>query len=143
MHWLGPGAGACLVLAGCGTLTEIRPLATGHAGVAAYELAGADLPSLRREVRRLCPQGADVLRQSNQEQTPGNGDAPARQWISQVSAWVEAPQRTAQLMVVCRPTDTRLLPAAEPKALSVADPTMARPAVAVALPPIGPLSVEW
>lgn len=137
------GACACLVLAGCGTLMEIRPLATGNAGVAAYELAGADLSALRREAQRLCPQGADVLRQSSQDQAPENIDGRVRNWMNQAVAWADAPQRAAQLMVVCRPADTSLPPPARPKAVRVAGPPPVPSTAVGGLPPVGPLSVEW
>lgn len=140
---------ASLGLAGCATVVDVQPLATGRGDVAAYELNGSDLVAVQREALRLCPQGGDIVRQAVRSQTPEHLEGRWRGWMNSASAWVEPPQRGAQLQVVCRGGGSPMLiaPAAGPTAS--AGPAAAGVALAgdttqaVVAPPIGPLSVEW
>lgn len=93
---------AGLGLAGCVSTMEIRALATGRAEVAAYELTGADPAALRREAQRLCPAGGEVLRASSQDQVPEAVDGRIRGWLNAAATRLHPPQRSAQLMVLCR-----------------------------------------
>lgn len=132
---------ACSLLAGCMTLLEVRPLATGRADVSAYELIGADLSALRREAQRLCPQGGEIVRQASQDQSPEKIDGRMRGWMNGASAWIDPPQRAAQMTVVCREVagQNQLQAAA-----TAADAASATAAVEItAGVPVGPLNVEW
>lgn len=132
---------ACLWMAGCTTLLEVRPLATGRADVSAYDLIGADLGALRREAQRLCPQGGEIVRQASQDQSPEKIDGRMRGWLNGASAWVDPPQRSAQMTVVCREVAGQNQFAA---ATAAADAASAAPAAdQTAGVPVGPLSIEW
>ena len=99
MCWL-----AALPVAGCSTWVDVRPLATSRADVEAYELRGPELAVLRREVLRRCPQGAEVLRQAaGDQQTAADQDGRIARWLNRASAWVDPPNREAQMLVVCKP----------------------------------------
>ena len=139
LAWL--PAAACAWLAGCATLLEVRPLATGRADVSAYELIGADLVALRREALRLCPQGGEIVRQAAQDQSPEKIDGRMRGWMNGASAWIDPPQRSAQMTVVCREVaGQNQLQAATAKA-DAASTTPATDVTAGA--PVGPLNIEW
>jgi hypothetical protein len=129
----------CLGLSACATRMEVRPLATGRSDVAAYELAGADLSALQREAQRLCPDGGEIHRQASQLQRPENVDGFWQGWLTQTSAWIDPPQRAAQLVVVCRAQPGRAV--VQPASMPAAPASGA--AGAVAALPTGPLTIEW
>lgn len=141
--WLGT-----LAATACSTWVEVRPLATGRADVEAFELRGPDLAMLRREVLRRCPQGAEVLRQAARDQhTAADNDGGIARWALRVAAWVDPPQRDAQMMVLCKPSpDGATLALARP-AGDAAPGLHNAPAAAtepdVAALPTGPISAEW
>ena len=134
-----------LALAGCASLLEVRPLATVRADQSAFELTGGDLAALRREAGLLCPAGGEVLRQTAREQRPQAMDSRMERWIQLSSAWITAPERQAQLVVLCNPVANRhLLTAAA--AVPVDGAASAPGWSAAFIPPsapIGPVSVEW
>ena len=136
MLWLGP-----LASAGCSTWVDVRPLATSRADVEAFELRGPDLAMLRREVLRRCPQGAEVLRQAARDQQAAvDNDGRITRWLNRASAWVDPPQREAQVMVRCHPSQQGV-------ALALAkvpdEPAPAQQATAEAPLPTGPITPEW
>lgn len=134
-------AAICVWLAGCATLLEVRPLATGRADVSAYELIGADLIALRREAQRLCPQGGEIVRQAAQDQAPEKVDGRLRAWMNGASAWIDPPQRSAQMTVVCRESAGQSQWQA---ATSGAHASSAAPSTDLtAGVPVGPLNIEW
>lgn len=141
--WLGT-----LAATACSTWVEVRPLATGRADVEAFELRGPDLAMLRREVLRRCPQGAEVLRQAARDQhTAADNDGGIARLALRVAAWVDPPQRDAQMMVLCKPSpDGATLALARP-AGDAAPGLHNAPAAAtepdVAALPTGPISAEW
>lgn len=130
---------ACGWLAGCTSLLEVRPLATGRADVSAYELIGADLSALRREAQRLCPQGGEIVRQASRDQSPERIDGRMRGWMNGASAWIEPPQRAAQMTVICREV------AGQNQFQAAATAAVAASAAVevTAGLPVGPLTVEW
>ena len=127
---------AVAVLAtGCSAVVDVRSLATGRVDVPAYELRGPELAVLQREVRRLCPQGGEVVRQSGHDQRPANGDGSLRQWMNVANEVLDPPKRQSQLVVVCKEAvdntwTTTTVPAIE---AAVAPVTM----------PLAPIAVEW
>ncbi len=150
----GAVAGLVVLLGGCASGPDVRMLATGRADVTAYQLDGSDLDRLRQEAGRLCPLGADVVRQSSQGAPPqASADARWRRALQATVQWADPPQRSAQLLVVCRePGDRKRLAAAAPAAPAAsAAPAADRPAqpasaaaaeMAVALP-VGPVLPQW
>ena len=131
---------APLLVAGCGSMMDVRPLATGRADVAAYELTGAELAPLRREAQRLCPQGGEILRQAGRDQRPEAIDGRVRRWMNASGEWLTPPVRNAQLVVLCRESPgIQLLLAASKVADTAPGPADEAPAAA----PLGPISVEW
>ena len=141
--WLGP-----LAAAGCSTWVDVRPLATGRADVEAYELRGPDLDVLRREVLRRCPQGAEVLRQAaRDQQAAGDHDSRIARWVDRASAWVDPPQREAQMLVLCKPGGQRLALALAKGVDEAAPGERTRPAATAdqdsAVLPTGPITPEW
>lgn len=139
LAWL--PAAACAWLAGCATLLEVRPLATGRADVSAYELIGADLVALRREAQRLCPQGGEVVRQAAQVQSPEKVDGRMRAWMNGASTWIDPPQRSAQMTVVCREVAGQSQLQAAGSAVDPSSTTSAADVTAGV--PVGPLNIEW
>lgn len=133
----------CSTLAGCGTLLEVRPLATGRNDVLAYELIGADLGALRREAQRLCPQGGEILRQAAQDQTPEKIDGWPRGWMNSATAWMDPPQRAAQMMVVCRESAGQNLLQATAAGAAASAAGAGAAAEVSAGAPVGPLNIEW
>jgi hypothetical protein len=135
---------ACL--AGCASGPDVQTLATGRADVSAYTLNGSDLAQLREEAQRLCPLGGEVLRQSAQGTPwPAPADGRWRRALQTTALWLDPPQRSAQLVVVCREPGDRmhLVPAAAAAASKPAAPaSTATPEWSVALP-VGPVSPEW
>lgn len=142
--WLCP-----LAAAGCSSWVDVRPLATSRADVEAFELRGPDLAMLRREVLRRCPQGAQVLRQAARDsQAAADNDGRIARSVQRAAAWVDPPQREAQMMVVCRPSPQgaalagvvdEAMPDERSKPQGTADPDRA----ALPMPPIGPITPEW
>ena len=136
-------------IAGCASAVDIRFLATGRANQPAYEMRGQDLAPLQREAQRLCPAGAEVLRQAVAGQArPADGASRVSRWLGQAGQWIDPPQRQAQLVVLCRaaPQDLLIVPqpaAAGPLAASPQDATSGAPAEAVAAAPIGPVMPAW
>lgn len=120
-------------------MMDVRSLATARPDMAAYELTGTDLQALQHEARRLCPQGADVLRQAGHGQARELADSRTRALAMAVAGWADRPDRSAQLVVLCRagalPAILAPLPAppVEPEA---------RAETSAALP-IGPITPEW
>ncbi len=140
-------------VAGCATLVDIQPLATARVDQAAYELRGVDLAPLQREAQRLCPAGAEVLRQAVQGQfRPMDSDSRVARWLGQAGQWIDPPQRQAQLVVLCHatPLDRLIAPgvAQQPADAGLVpahsrEPAAAAPGEALAAAPIGPVMPEW
>lgn len=134
---------------GCSTGLEVRHLATGRVDTEAFELRGPDLDQLRREALRRCPQGAEVLRQAERDQRAASAGADGRieRWMTRAAAWVDPPQREAQLLLVCKTSAKAewLLPAAaadpasRPKHTSAPVPESAEEGPL----PVGPILPEW
>ena len=143
MLMLGP-----LAAAGCSTWVEVRPLATSRVDVEAFELRGPELTMLHSEVLRRCPQGAEVLRQAAHDQrAAADSDGSITRWMNHASAWVDPPQRQAQMMVVCKPSPQGLSLAlakvaveASPNERTTSADTGNNDKV---LLPIGPITPEW
>ena len=145
--WLGP-----LAAAGCSTWVDVRPLATGRADVQAYELRGPELAMLRREVLRRCPQGAEILRQAARDQQAAaeNGGSVGGSmggWMSRAAAWVDPPNREAQMVVLCKP-NPQSVALALPRVADEATPAAPTTPAATAnknstMLPIGPITPEW
>lgn len=116
-------------------------------------MRGQDLAPLQREAQRLCPAGAEVLRQAVAGQArPADGANRVSRWLGQAGQWIDPPQRQAQLVVLCRAAPQDLLiaaatvpqpAAAVPLAASPQDATPGAPAEAVAAAPIGPVMPAW
>ena len=160
-----------LALAGCASTLDVRTLATARADQSAFELTGRDLAALRREASLLCPKGGEILRQTARDQRLEAADSRLERWVHLSSLWITAPDRQAQMMVLCHPVADRHLlaaaasrsttavpidaPASAPGAPSAAASTVPSAEVSAvpsaarrAAPnppsaPIGPLSVEW
>lgn len=131
---------AAVLATACSNLVEVRPLATGRVEVSAYELRGAELSILRRETQRLCPTGADVLRQAARDQQPSDPAGRWQAWMNRAATWVDPPQREAQMVVVCKPTLDALTVAAapaSPPAAPTPDPSNDAPI------PTGPIWPSW
>lgn len=144
--WL---VGAAAASAGCSTGLEVRQLATGRVDTEAFELRGPDLDQLRREALRRCPMGAEVLRQAARDQRPAITGEEGRieRWTSRLAAWVDPPQREAQLLVACKVNAQlqMLMPApmADPDARTAPVLLPSPDAQADVPPPIGPILPEW
>jgi hypothetical protein len=161
-----------VLMAGCASTMDVRPLATDRADQSAFELTGSDLDALRREAGQLCPQGGEVLRQAAREQRLEAVDSRLERWLHFSSQAMKPSERHAQLVVLCHPVpDRHLLAAAAAAAgqavtvltvaasgsgaaakamtpVTAAAPIVPVVPVAPAAPaapvvPIGPLSVEW
>ena len=138
---------------GCAATVEVRPLATGHVDIAAFELRGNDLAPLRREAQRLCPAGAEVLRQavSGTSRVDMDDSFVSRWWVP-LSLKLDAAATHAQLTVLCRPApQDRVIDAARLPAQGLSrTPTTAQTDAAIdtvipplAAAPIGPVMPEW
>lgn len=93
---------ACFALAAtlsaCATRMDVSTVA--HAGGAdAYELRGHSMQALQAEAGRLCPNGADVLRQWSQHERAEAESGFLRRWTVDL---VDRPATRAQLQIVCR-----------------------------------------
>ena len=126
-------------LTGCSSLIDVRPLATGRVDTSAYELRGPTLEPLRREALRLCPQGADILRQTARDQRPELDAGRINLWLNTATQWVTPPMQQAQMMIVCKPSSLEL---------AMAPPELPAMTVEPALPslpnlPIGPIQPQW
>jgi hypothetical protein len=87
---------------GCASSVDVRSVATADPMSGAYELRGQSLAQLQVEARRLCPQGAEVLRQWQRYQQAASTDSPSWQWFGSVPAWFGDTEQGAQLMVACK-----------------------------------------
>lgn len=68
-----------------------------------YELRGATLSQLQTDAARLCPQGFDVLRQTESDiRQPGGHKAI--NWWNEGLSWLEDDRREAQMMLSCKAT---------------------------------------
>lgn len=132
--------GLACALGGCMGMLDVQTLATGRHDVSAYALNGSDLDALRREAQRLCPLGGEILRQSGQQQRPELTDGRWRKALNATAAWVNPPQQSAQLVLVCRaPGDrSRLQAAVAPVPASASAPAPAPAAKPAASPPVAP-----
>jgi len=141
---IAPGAllAAVCLLGGCASLVDVRSLATGRSDVAAYELRGSDIAALRREARRLCPQGGEILRQAGHDIRSAQDDSRLRRWANATGDWLNPPQREAQLMLVCK-DDPALAGLAAVGDGAAVDGAAKVAAAAASAPPVGPLNVEW
>lgn len=132
-----------LGLGGCAAVLDVRLLATGRSDVSAYELNGGDLEALRREARRLCPLGGEILRQAGQQQMPETTGGRWRNSLNAAAAWVDPPRQSAQLVVLCREGGERMqLPASMPAAAAPASAAAPAPDLNAALP-VGPITPQW
>jgi hypothetical protein len=157
-----------LLLAGCASSLDVRPLATGRGDQSAFELTGRDLDALRREAGQLCPDGGEILRQTARDQRLEAIDSRMERWAHFSSLWITPPERHAQMVVLCKPVaDRHLLTALSAKppsarglaaapegaasapggfaAVAPVAPVAPFAPVAPVAPaaPIGPVSVEW
>lgn len=91
---------ACVVsLAACaGPRMDIRPQISAN-GQPAYELRGSNLQVLQAQVQRLCPNGADVLRQTQRFERPETEPGFVKRWTVEL---IDPPHTEAQMQVVCR-----------------------------------------
>lgn len=132
-----------VVLGGCATRVDVRPMATGRADMAAYELNGGDLHSLRGQAQRLCPLGGEIVREAGHSLPPEASAGRWRSTVNTLAAWAAPPRRPAQLVVVCRKGgDHDRLQAAEAPA-PVAPRATTPPAEVTAALPVGPINPEW
>lgn len=120
MTLLAACSGAGLI--GCGQV-QVRPLATGVVEQPAYMLSGETLAQLRSEAQRLCPQGAEVLRQAQRVDGGHESAAAAHwstRWLLQAQQRMAPPSQGAQLTVLCQPMpgDAMLAKAPIPAAAS-------------------------
>lgn len=92
------GLAASLVAACASPRMDIRPQISAS-GQAAYELRGTNLAVLQAEVQRLCPKGADVLRQTQRYERPETEPGFVKRWTVEL---LDAPHTEAQMQVVCR-----------------------------------------
>ena len=131
---------AALLASACGSVVEVRPLATGRIDVAAYELRGAALVLLKREAQKQCPQGAEIQRQAGRSEhrpAPPADAGRLRRWAHASADWLAPPKRDAQLVVVCKESPGDLLLPAEAEAAG--DPGGE---AGVAAPP-APITAQW
>lgn len=153
---LGPGSrllvcSLALALGACASPLAVRSLATGRADLAAYELTGSEPAALRQLALRLCPRGAEILREGAHAQRPQPAEGSGSQWLAAASDWVDPPQRSAQLVVLCHETPggsvlSAARPAVPAASAGAPDEPASGPAGGPAGPPaapIGPISVEW
>jgi hypothetical protein len=97
------------MLAGCANGPDVQSLATGRSDVMGYTLNGSNLESLRQEVRRLCPKGAEVLRQSSQgTQLPAPAETRWRRAFQTTAQFLDPPPSAAQMVILCRDVGDRL-----------------------------------
>jgi len=87
-----------MAVAACATRMQVRSVATGVA-TAAYELRGDDLAALHAEAKRLCPDGADVLRQWQKHERNEAEPGFVRRWTTEL---VDPPARQAHLLIACK-----------------------------------------
>lgn len=117
-------------------------MATGRADMAAYELNGGDLHSLRGQAQRLCPLGGEIVREAGHSLPPEASAGRWRSTVNTLAAWAEPPRRPAQLVVLCRKGgDQDRLQAAAPAPV-VPRATTPSAEVTAALP-VGPINPEW
>ncbi|MDT7834656.1 hypothetical protein [Aquabacterium sp. OR-4] len=99
--WAGPLAAS--LLCGCGGI-QVRPLATGQVEQPAYQLNGQNLAQLRSEAQRLCPQGAEVLREAQRLESGHDAPGPSRwsRWAHEAQLRLAPATQEAQLLVLCQ-----------------------------------------
>ena len=127
-----PLLGAMLV--GCAAPVEVRSVSAGGAAPA-YELRGPRLAALDLQVRALCPQGHDVVRQSERlHRQTGDSNFMRRGigWVQQASGFIE--DEHAQLLVQCAPVLTAPVAAVAPPEPAPAAVRAASAPMASALP---------
>jgi hypothetical protein len=95
---LASAVASCLLVACASPRLEVRPQVSAS-GQPAYELRGTSLDSLRTEVRRLCPAGADVLFQGQAHQRNEAEPGIVRRWTLEL---LDPPRSEAHMQVVCR-----------------------------------------
>ncbi len=155
-----PAGVCCLVLlVGCAGTVQVQPLATGRSAVQAYVLTGVDPQALRHQAQRLCPLGADVLRQATARAPAEKINSRWRAALAHTAAWLEPPQPAAQIVVVCAASAEQArveppaapAPAAAPKppktaasaAEQASDQAAGQAAAALQALPVGPTVVQW
>ena len=130
-------------LSGCMATVQVQPMATGRTDASAYMLSGEDLNALRREAQALCPLGGDILRQSGRHQRPELTGGRWRTAVNAAALWLDPPQPSAQLVLVCRePGDRFMLQAAAPAPQAASAPATVTTETTAALP-VGPILPEW
>ena len=92
---------ATLGLAACSG-PQVRTVGNGG-GAPAYELRGDHMAALQAEAARLCGNGYEVLRSSQNFARPEGDDNAGTQWLQQAGDWLSGmPGNQAQATVMCR-----------------------------------------
>jgi hypothetical protein len=94
-----PTLAMALVLTSCAQL-EVNSLSADPKRPV-FELHGATLAQLQTDATRLCPQGFDVLRQT-QADVRQPGGLKAIGWWNEALSWLEDDRRQAQMVVSCK-----------------------------------------
>ena len=118
-------------------------MATGRADMAAYELNGGDLHSLRSQAQRLCPLGGEIVREAGHSLPPEASAGRWRSTVNTLAAWTEPPSRPAQLVVVCRKSGDHDKLQAVVAPAPVEPLTTSLSSELTAALPIGPINPEW
>ncbi len=84
-------------LSACSTRLQVQAQASGT-NQPAYELRGSSLLALQAEAARLCPQGAEVLRQWSGYERAESEAGFVRRWSVDL---IDTPRSQAQLQVRC------------------------------------------
>jgi hypothetical protein len=87
------------VLAACAEL-HVRSV-SGNPQAPAYELRGPTLEHVEAEAARRCPQGYEVLRQS-QQQTRLSGENFAVRWWTKATLWLDDDETQVQMAMACK-----------------------------------------
>jgi hypothetical protein len=87
------------VLAACAEL-HVRSV-SGNPQAPAYELRGPTLEHVEAEAARRCPQGYEVLRQS-QQQTRMSGENFAVRWWTKATLWLDDDETQVQMAMACK-----------------------------------------
>ncbi len=94
-----------LAASGCAGPVRTTAVATPQPDTPAYELAGPTLAQLRAEAARRCPQGFQVLRSAETgERRGGPDDGVVTRWLARGADVLAPPRQSAQLLVLCQPT---------------------------------------
>jgi hypothetical protein len=145
--WL--AATGTALLGACVSPPHVQTLATGRPDVSAWALQGEDLDQLRRTAQRLCPLGGEIVRQSARGQRPEPADGALRQALQSTAQWFDEPQRSAQLVLLCREAGDRMRLAPTPAAVAQPTDTAAPAQTATSAGeitaglPVGPVMPEW